>query len=117
MGGRQPVEQFCGLLGGVAAQAGEDVHVGVVVDLGGGVCGQHECGQSYRGWCGARQEQGHRPQSPVGSAAACPATGSLVQDGRIQHPVPLGNTILGLACSFSPQGGGLHSAWDDLSMP
>ncbi|MFF3518538.1 hypothetical protein [Streptomyces sp. NPDC002573] len=32
-------------------------------------------------------------------------------------PVPLENTILGPACSFSPQGGGLHSAWDDLSVP
>ncbi|MGW5250447.1 integrase [Streptomyces sp. NPDC004129] len=37
-------------------------------------------------------------------------------NGPVQ-PVPLGNTILGLACSFSTQGGGLHSAWDDLSMP
>ncbi|MGI5133600.1 hypothetical protein [Streptomyces sp. CA-106110] len=40
MAGCQPVEQFCGLVG-VAAQAGEDV--GLVVALGGGVRGEHEC--------------------------------------------------------------------------
>lgn len=32
-------------------------------------------------------------------------------------PVPLGNTILGLACSFSVWGKGLRGAWDDPSMP
>jgi putative transposase len=36
---------------------------------------------------------------------------------RLSEPVPLGNTILGLACSSSAQGSGPHGAWDDLSMP
>ncbi|MFF3878894.1 hypothetical protein, partial [Streptomyces sp. NPDC001978] len=31
-------------------------------------------------------------------------------------PVPLGNTIPDLACSFSARGDGLHGAWDDPSM-
>ncbi|MFD8381737.1 transposase [Streptomyces sp. NPDC059679] len=33
-GGRQPVKQLCGLMAAVPAQAGEEVHVGVVVDTG-----------------------------------------------------------------------------------
>ncbi|WP_329433116.1 hypothetical protein OG564_10245 [Streptomyces sp. NBC_01280] len=33
------------------------------------------------------------------------------------RPVPLGNTILVLVCSFSAQGADVHSAWNDLTMP
>ncbi|MFF1359552.1 hypothetical protein [Streptomyces sp. NPDC058297] len=32
------------------------------------------------------------------------------------HPVPLGNTIPALACSFSTRGNSLNGAWDDPSM-
>jgi hypothetical protein len=83
-GGRQSVEQLCDLVRGVPRKAGEDVHVDVVVDLVGGVRGQHERSQSHRGWCGMGQEQGHWSQSPVRGVAASTATRSLVQD-RLIH--------------------------------
>ncbi|MFH9888024.1 hypothetical protein ACH4OQ_38230 [Streptomyces luteogriseus] len=83
--GHQPVEKFPGLLRGVAAQLGEDVHVAAVLGLGGGVGGQHESGQPQSGCCW-RQRQRCRVQCPVSGAAAGATAGGLVQDRGIEQP-------------------------------